>query len=90
MKTINVDFNNVKYLMEIHKVLKDTFELPDYYGNNMDALWDCLNCSFNEPVMIKLQNLDKLPKSLHENVEIMLNVFRDLENENEEVILKIE
>jgi len=90
MKTIKVDFNNVKYLMEIHKVLRDTFELPNYYGNNMDALWDCLNCFFNEPVIIKLQNLDKLPKDLNKNVETMLNVFRDLEKENEEIILEIE
>ena len=32
MKTIVVDFENVKYLMEMHQLLKKAFELPDYYG----------------------------------------------------------
>lgn len=90
MKTIVVDFENVKYLMEMHQLLKKTFELPDYYGSNMDALWDCLNCSFNEPVSIKLQNLKKLPESLHESVSTMLDVFKDLEKENEEITLIID
>ena len=42
MSIINLDFRNVKYFMEIHKVLKQTFGFPEYYGENLSALWDCL------------------------------------------------
>ena len=27
---------------EAHPYLKDKLALPAYYGNNLDALWDCL------------------------------------------------
>jgi ribonuclease inhibitor len=37
-----VDFSEVKHFIEIHEVLKRDLELPDYYGGNTDALWDCL------------------------------------------------
>ena len=41
-----LDFANCKYIGEIHKILKENFGLPDYYGENRDALWDCLRYLF--------------------------------------------
>lgn len=29
---------------EFHRYIKTLFELQDYYGENLDALWDLLNC----------------------------------------------
>ena len=43
MTTIKVDFSNIKYFDEVHKTLKKAFNFPDYYGENLDALWDCLD-----------------------------------------------
>ena len=42
MTTIKLDFRNIKYFSEIHKIIKETFEFPDFYGENLSALWDCL------------------------------------------------
>ena len=39
---IILDFSACKYLGEVHKILKSKFGLPEYYGENWDALWDCL------------------------------------------------
>lgn len=55
------------------------------FHNNMDASWDCLHCSFQEPVLIELKNLHQLPKAFALNIEILCRVFRDLELENDEV-----
>ncbi|MBR1532769.1 MAG: barstar family protein [Ruminococcus sp.] len=38
MKKIILNFENCQYISEIHKVLKTEFDLPDYYGENWDAL----------------------------------------------------
>ena len=35
---IVLDFTGCKYLGEIHLILKTKFGLPDYYGENWDAL----------------------------------------------------
>ena len=65
-------------------------KLPDYYGNNMDALWDCLHCSFEFPTTIVLKNIEKIPSEMREAVEIMLELFRDLEERDEEVTVVVE
>lgn len=37
-----LDFHIIKTKEEFHKKVKDTFEFPDYYGENMSAFSDCL------------------------------------------------
>lgn len=90
MKTIVLNFEGVDSMWDLHEQLKKAFSLPDYYGRNMDALWDCLHCGFDSPTLLVLKNLDKLPKAMKESTERMLEVFRDLEQEDAEVTLKIE
>ena len=89
MNVIQLDFAGIKSLWELHEYLKKAFDLPDYYGHNMDALWDCLHCSFDEPTTIVLKNLSGISKDLTEAVEIMLELFADLEREDEEVTVQI-
>jgi hypothetical protein len=43
---IVLDFSGCRYLSEVHKILKERFGLPEYYGENWDALWDCLRDLF--------------------------------------------
>jgi RNAse (barnase) inhibitor barstar len=40
MKTIELDGKLIK--KEGHDYLKEIFNFPDYYGKNLDALYDCL------------------------------------------------
>lgn len=40
MKTIELDGKLIK--KEGHDYLKEMFNFPDYYGKNLDALYDCL------------------------------------------------
>jgi len=39
----------------IHSEIKNKLNLPDYYGNNLDALWDCLTSWVDTPVHIVWQ-----------------------------------
>ncbi len=78
MNTITLDFSGVKSYWELHEYLKETFQLPDYYGHNMDALWDCLYCCYDHSITIVLKNLSAIPKDLTPEIEIMLELFRDL------------
>lgn len=38
---------------QLHKYLRAELELPDYYGENLDALYDCLT-EVCEPVILKI------------------------------------
>ena len=88
MNYIILDFSGIKSLWQLHEYFKDVFELPDYYGRNMDALWDCLRCSFEEDTTIVLKNLRSMPKDMHPIIPTIQELFQDLENEEAEVTVK--
>ena len=83
-----LDFSEIKTVLELHQYLKEVFDLPAYYGNNMDALWDCLSCCYDESTTIELRHLDTLRKRLEKTAQTMMEVFRDLHDEDG-VIIKI-
>ena len=75
MKTIILDFTDCKYYAQLHKILKESFGFPEYYGANVDALWDCLDnyCDFELQVIIK--GLSSMPDEFDDYIERMLKVF---------------
>lgn len=90
MNYITLDFAGIKSLWALHEYFKEVFHLPNYYGHNMDALWDCLNCSFEFPTTIVLKNIEKLPSKMNDAVKTMLELFDELQRDNEEVTIRIE
>ena len=90
MNEITLDFSGIKTLWNLHEYLKDVFHLPDYYGHNMDALWDCLYYSFEFPTTIILKNIEKLPSEMNVTVQTMIELFDDLQREDEKVTVRIE
>lgn len=42
MKTVTIDFRDFREKNEAHDYLKSRFAFPDYYGANLDALYDLL------------------------------------------------
>lgn len=86
MKTITLDFTGIKTHSDLHDYFQEIFDLPDYYGRNIDALWDCLQCSFHEETTIVLNNLLSLPDEMHPAIA---DLFEDLEHEEDNVTVQI-
>ena len=72
-----VDFSKVKYFVEIHEVLKRDLEFPDYYGGNLDALWDCLTDMLGDISIIEIYNSEVISKKYHEEWQGIIEVFRE-------------
>ena len=72
-----VDFRNVEYYIEIHEVLKRDLEFPDYYGGNLDALWDCLTDMLGDISIIEIYNSEVISKKYHEEWQGIIEVFRE-------------
>ena len=85
MKYITLNFEGIKTLWDLHEYFKTVFQLPDYYGRNMDALWDCLYYSFEFPTTITLKNVSAIPSEMQETVEVMLELFDDFQREYKKV-----
>ncbi len=88
---IILDFTGCKYLGEIHQILKTKFGLPEYYGENWDALWDCLRYLWTdgEYVQVNIYGFLSLPDDLREYCKTMLEVFSDVHKDTPNVIFQL-
>ena len=84
MTTCTIDLNRVHSLYELHDHLEEVLPLPDYYGRNMDALWDSLHCWFEFPdeVTIEVLGMDRISKGMEVPVSRLKSVLDDLQNED--------
>lgn len=76
MKKITLDFENISNKEEMHKYLAEEFEFPDYYGGNLDALFECLT-DIAEPTAVNIIN------AINDYDEQIINVITSAEEEND-------
>ena len=87
-----IDFKDVTHYLAFHDTIKQALDLPDYYGANMDALWDCLTemVYTSKPLHIQVKNLSSLSDDAAILIEHLLDLLRDLKHyENDEFSQKI-
>ncbi|MBR6541927.1 MAG: barstar family protein, partial [Anaerotignum sp.] len=63
---------------EAHKYLKETFGFPDYYGENLDALRDCLEEMTDWEV--EFIHADDMLEALGRYGELLLQVLNEVKN----------
>ena len=74
---------------ELHDALKRQLALPDWYGRNLDALYDCLT-DLHEDTDIRLVHADGLSEHLGAYAGVLQTVLRDAAEENPRLRLLIE
>lgn len=63
----------------LHKILKKELRFPEYYGENLDALWDCLTTDIEMPVVIEWIDFQISKKLLGDYAESTLKIFQTAE-----------
>ena len=41
---VYLDLTNCRDTRDLHQRIKETFDFPDFYGENWSAFWDCIMC----------------------------------------------
>lgn len=77
-----IDFSSVKYYLEMHKVIKDALDFPDYYGQNWSAFWDCLTDMVGDPINIEVRGLEVIERKFNGAVETLINILKDFKHYN--------
>lgn len=80
-REFTLDFSKVKRWQDIHKVIKKDLAFPCYYGENLNALWDCLGEITDSIIYIKGIHAVPKNKDCRETLEDVLAVFRDAQKE---------
>jgi len=71
-----IDGRNIKDKQALHTYLKEQCNFPDYYGNNLDALYDVLTDRL-EPLEIKVEHAEELKEILCGYGEAFIEALQD-------------
>lgn len=88
-----IDFREVKYYLDVHLVIRDSLDFPDYYGCSWDAFWDCLTDMVGRPIHIEILGLDNIQKRFDDACDTLLEILKEFKHyENDAYIndIKIE
>jgi ribonuclease inhibitor len=84
MKEIILDGKEMTDKTSAHKYIKKQMNFPDYYGENLDALWDLLSTT-STSTTIYLINEHEIINNLGEYGNLLLEVFQDASFENDSI-----
>ena len=71
-----IDFTGVKYYLQIHEIIKEALDFPDYYGKNWDAFWDCITDMAGETVHIERRGFDILEDKFPDTAQKFIKILR--------------
>jgi len=88
-KMVHITLDGRKMLDKdaVHAYLKAVLHLDEYYGNNLDALWDVLS-SYYQPLEIHLIYREEMLKHLGSYGESLIKLFEEVAEENGEIVFR--
>lgn len=57
-----VNFGDVKNYWEIHEILDESLQFAEYYGGDLDSLYDCLTDMLCDISIIEVYGIERLKK----------------------------
>lgn len=86
MAEIVLDGLDLQSLEEVHDRFARALDLPEWYGRNLDALFDCLT-DLGEPVTVRLLHQEALEDRLGPRGRALVRLLRRVAEENTRVTL---
>lgn len=81
MKKLTLHCENIQTIAELHTQMRELMSFPDYYGENFDAMYDCLT-EIGEPTRLEIRNLKKSGLGAAANVFRQVLLDADQSNPN--------
>jgi ribonuclease inhibitor len=87
MKTCILDGEQISNRKELHEILAGTLDFPEWYGKNLDALYDCLT-EEQEEVQIEIRHMEELERRLGSYTVGLRKVLTEASRENPRISWK--
>ncbi len=89
-----IDLTECKTYTDVHLAIKNGLDFPDYYGENLSALWDsgydfCVRPPGEKSFIVEFRGTANLPKDAKETFEDTWPIFIRLRKEFPEATFKI-
>ncbi|WP_426479591.1 barstar family protein [Chryseobacterium sp. CBSDS_008] len=79
MKTVYIDFTDIGDYEDFYAQLKEKIQLPEHFGDNLDALFDTVTGGLEMPLHLEFVNMTV------DQLEIFEDLLTTLEDAEEEV-----
>lgn len=89
MKICSLDGEMITDKGRLHDILAEKLELPDWYGRNLDALYDCLT-DIREETEIRIRESGGMERNLGGYSRLLLKVLQDASKENPFIHFKVD
>jgi ribonuclease inhibitor len=86
--TVILEGKKLATIADFHNEIKVILDFPDYYGENLDALWDCLT-EIDTPTILIWYDFELSMTRLGEFAEKALSIFRDAEKKYSNFKVKV-
>lgn len=81
MKMVTINGEDFHTITELHETLQQKLELPEFYGKNLDALWDCLTGMIELPLQMEWLNYGVSRQRLGDKADQVLSVLEEAQAE---------
>ncbi len=88
IKHFDIDFTECRYIGELYCELKKKLELPDWCGENLDALWDALTGIMYTPADISVTKTAAW-QEIQEYADSIVEVMQEAEAKYREITVRI-
>ncbi len=92
MESFNLDYDDIKLIdlegvadkVELHRRIREKIGEEDYYGNNLDSLYDALSDVF-EKALIVFYNTQKIDSEMEDYIHRLTIVCDDVTSEKDNI-----
>jgi len=77
-----VDFTNVKNYLDMHFIIRDSLDFPDYYGCNWSAFWDCLTdmITIDGKLHIEIIGLEVIKEKFEDSADKIVKILKEFKH----------
>ena len=87
MRDVLLDFRNCTEKKEMHEIIRRALDLPEWYGANLDALWDVLMGMTELPVHFCVLCTEETSQIMA--LERILDTIIDASKERKEITIEV-
>ena len=85
-----LDFTKVEHYSDMHLIIREALDWPEYYGCNWDAFWDCLTNMLGRSIHIEIIGLEVIERKFGNASKIMIETLKEFKHyDNDEYVNEI-
>ncbi|WP_445178885.1 barstar family protein [Pseudomonas sp. McL0111] len=81
---IELDGLSILSEQDFHKRIASAFSVTQYYGNNLNALWDLLSTDVERPIDLVWKNSEHSEKNMGDSYKKILKILDRVKNQDED------